>query len=187
MKFFKVALICACFVGLTPSVWGQEASPKPNGAPAGVIGYVDPLSGNFKPLAQGSTLDPEALAVIVPITGKLVFNFTITIASTIATTSPIACTGTAEVIDASSNFILESASVAASRSGATATCTVSIPYSWSLTTASTDKVILNISVTAGSLASGSAGLPNRSHSQGLGQISVPAPGVTTTETVKVTI
>jgi hypothetical protein len=121
-------------------------------------------------------------------TGKFVVNFTITVDSNLPTTDKIACSVQAQVADVSSgHIILESASVAATRNGATASCSVTIPYSWTLSSASTDKVNLAYTITVPGVASAANALPSRFSSQSIATISVPANGSTTTETVSATI
>jgi hypothetical protein len=59
-------------------------------------------------------------------------------------TVAIACTVTASVIDVTAGrSIVESGTVPATRSGSTATCIVSMPYSWTLSAPTTDSLSLN--------------------------------------------
>jgi hypothetical protein len=84
--------------------------------------------------------------------------------------------------------ISEIAAVAATRSGSTATCTVTIPYSWSLINSTTDMVQLSYVITApGAVSTGTTGLPYRASSRNFVSIKVPANAATTTETLKATI
>jgi len=128
--------VFACFLGLNINLWSQSI-PAVNG-----IGYLDPRTGIFHsiplPDLQEADVPPPAT-----FGGKFVFNFTITVSSTLASTAKILCEASASTEDAATlNFITETASVTATRSGSTATCTVTIPYSWNLSSSTTDKVSL---------------------------------------------
>jgi hypothetical protein len=126
-------------------------------------------------------------------TGKIVVNFSITVDASISPTANIACQASAEVSDGAAgakNLIHETATVLATRSGSTATCTVDIPYSWNLVTPTTDKVVLGYQITApvevptGSVTST---LPARvSEQPRYAAIPVPLSGSTTTEDLTVT-
>jgi hypothetical protein len=126
-------------------------------------------------------------------TGKIVVNFSIAVDASISSTANIACQASAEVSDgpaSAKNLIHETATVLATRSGSTATCTVNIPYSWNLVTATTDKVVLGYQITApvevptGSVTST---LPARvSEQPRYAAIPVPISGSTTTEDLTVT-
>jgi hypothetical protein len=119
-------------------------------------------------------------------TGTFVYNITITIKSTLPTSDTIDCTGSAFTQDISSaSSIQELASVAASRSGSTASCKVTIPYAWPLASASSDTVILEYQIT---VPAGLASLPNRESNIEFATLSgVPASGTTTSETIAATI
>lgn len=173
-------LFVACL--LVPSLWGQSTSPA-----RGIRGYLDPLTGVFHAMPHAATSESEPPATST-FGGKFVFNFTITISSSLSTTAKIGCLASATLEDTSTlNFIIESAEVVATKSGSTATCTVNIPYSWTLGSASTDKVTLTYEIFAPVEASTSSSLPNRVSEQTIGTISVPANGATTTETITATI
>lgn len=125
--------------------------------------------------------------------GTFVVNFTITVNATISSTANIGCQASAEVSDGPSgakNLIRETASVVATRSGSTATCSVNIPYSWILTTASTDKVVLGYIITAP--VEVPAGMPSQQYPQRISaqpryaSIAIPASGTTTTEDLTIT-
>ena len=151
-----------------------------------IPGTFDPKTSLFTPTPAVMAPDPIAAAATI-FGGKLVFNFTITVTSVLATTDTITCSASASVLDvASANFILESGVVKATRTGATATCTVTIPYSWSLTTASTDKMTLGYVINGGGSTAATL-LPTRLSSQSLGSFAIPANGTTSTFTVKATI
>ncbi len=135
-------------------------------------------------------LTPEQIAAAATtVTGKLVFNATITVSSTIPTTDVIACSASAVVVDTSSGInVIENAGVAAKRSGSTAICSVTIPYSWNLVSPTADFVNLTFRVTVpGQITNPATLLPSRGSEQMLGRIPVPPSGTTTTQTLKVTI
>jgi len=78
--------------------------------------------------------------------------------------------------------VVEAAATVATRSGSKAACTVTIPYSWSLTTAGADSVTLGTTITA---YSGTTLL--RESMVSLPTIKVPATGSTTNQTIGATI
>jgi len=181
-KLSTILFVCTCFMGMNTALWGQNAA-----AVHGIRGYLDPQTGVFHALPQPVQPDGEPPATST-FGGKLVFNFTITVSSTIASSLKIACAATASLEDITTlNFISETAEVTATRTGSTATCTVTIPYSWNLGSSTTDKVTLTYSIIAPVEATGSSVLPSRISSQSIGTISVPANGATTTETITATI
>jgi hypothetical protein len=166
---------------LNINLWSQN-TPAANG----IRGYLDPRTGIFHamplPDLQEADVPPPAATG-----GKFVFNFTITVSSNLGSTAKILCEASALTEDAASaNLITETASVTATRSGSTATCTVNIPYSWNLLSASTDKVSLSYQIIGG-VPTTTVPLATRSSGQSLKQIAVPANGATTTETITATI
>jgi hypothetical protein len=75
--------------------------------------------------------------------------------------------------------------VAATGTGTTRTCKLSIPYAWSLTTPSTDSMHTSYSVLG---STGTTGLPQRSASRSpLDTRKVPANGAITALTAAVTL
>lgn len=148
----------------------------------GILGYLDAQTGVFHPAASGAIVDNnQLLASVIPTTGKLVFNFTISVQSAIPATDTIVCEASAEVLEVTTQHtVVEAASVAATRSGTTAKCTVTIPYSWVLTTPKTDMVTLTYALSAPTAA---PLLPSRTSTQTVAAIAVPLTGATTTETV----
>jgi hypothetical protein len=82
-------------------------------------------------------------------------------------------------------FFDESNTVAATGTGSTRTCKLTIPYAWSLTTQSTDNMSTTYSVSA---TTGTSGLPQRTATRSpLDTRKVPANGATTALTAAVTI
>jgi hypothetical protein len=149
---------------------------------------LDPKTGSFKPLPQAASSSEEILAAAVTVTGKLVFSFTITVSSLGLTGDTVVCSAEASLDDSPTTggiFITEAASVGA-KEASTVSCTVTIPYSWTLATISTDRVSLSYTISVlGSTAA--AALPNRTSSHSLGSITVPVNGAITTHAIKATI
>ena len=182
----KLSMFSVLFVslfGMSVSLWGQKST-----APHGIRGYLDPQTGVFHALPAVPTDDDEDASRVTTFGGKFVVNFTITVDSTIASTTKIGCNVNADLAD-STNFITEEAGTAVSRgSGTTVTCSVTIPYSWKLSTSSTDMVSLTYTITSPTeISAATAEYPLRISSQSIATIKVPANGATTTETVAATI
>ena len=178
-RLLVLLAVLACFLGLNINLWSQSI-PEVNG----IRGYLDPRTGIFHSMPNP---DLQEADVPPPATfgGKFVFNFSITVSSALPSTTKIFCEATASTVDPL-NLITETASVMATRSGSTANCTVTIPYSWNLSSSSTDRVSLLYQVIAG-VPSTTTPLATRSSSQSLPQTKVPANGATTTETIAATI
>jgi hypothetical protein len=187
MRIAKSILVCVCLLGLAQPVWSQKANET---AKPGILGYLDPKTGAFRPLVQHPVEDEEVEPALAPTTGTFTFNFTVTIKSTNLASDTIVCSASASTTDISGEVIgvsvSESASVKATVTGSTAQCTVTIPYSWPLKFASTDTVMLNYSVDATG-GSTTFGQPTRYSFQTLPTIPVPKTGATTTETIASTI
>jgi hypothetical protein len=131
-------------------------------------------------------VDAYSVAAASAMTGTVVVNFTITIKSAIPTTTPIVCDVLATITEVSAaglNLISDDSSVAATRTGNTAKCTVTIPYSWAVSNPTTAKVSLLYNLTAVKTTAGVTGLLNRSSTGALGTLPIPANGTTTTQTV----
>jgi hypothetical protein len=176
-----LALLCILVLGLTIPVRGQQQQSPTVGR--GILGYLDPRTGAFHPAIPQALTDSTQIsaATAAPTTGKFVFDFTITVDSALASSVGIECGAQAETVDETSERdIVEEAAVAATRSGSTAKCTVTIPYSWPLESASSDSVTLEYFISAPTAA---PSLPSRTSTQTIGVIKVPATGATTTETI----
>jgi len=184
-KLLTLLLLSACFLGMNTMLWGQDAIPN-----RGIRGYLDPRTGIFHSIPHPDTLDEAAPPPAkTTFTGSVVMNFTITVSTVFASTTPIACIGEVQLQDSGSTTnILEIAGSAVTRgTGTTVNCSVTIPYSWSLASASTDKIRLAYSVIAPVALTQTAAFPNRQGSQLLGTIAVPISGTTTTKAVKARI
>jgi hypothetical protein len=179
---------CICFAALTQTIWGQVGAQSPRAVP----GRLTAGTTNPRPMIVEDNLD-LALASLTTFGGTFTFKITITIKSTNLGSDTIECSGAATVDDINSTtgmlsgVYIEEASVAATRSGSTATCTVNIPYSWGLANASTDLVGLDYVVIAFNPTAASLGLPGRNHTHILASTKVPANGTTTTINAAATI
>ena len=178
-------LVFACLIAGAP-LWGQS-----NTEARKIHGYLDPQTGIFHPFARPSESDAEvAAAAAKTVSGKLVFNFSITVDATIAATAKIACSASATLEDNITAgipiLIEEQATALATRSGSTANCTVNIPYSWNLATSTTDMINLQYTISAPAAATVAASFPSRLSIQSLPAIKVPASGATTTTAINAT-
>lgn len=152
-----------------------------------VVGLALPVS------AQDADLQPP----VAPSTGKFVFTFTITVASTLPKNGVISCRGSASVFESSSGqSIQQDAHGIATLSTGKATCVATMPYSWNLATPTSDTVNLSYAVEMDdgfqvTATNGTAILvvPNNIDkvSQNLKGIAVPLNGSTTNEAISATI
>lgn len=183
MRITKLLLICICCAVLAPAAWGQTAD---SAAQPGILGYLDPHTGAFRPvpLGTGEVEEPDALTTFG---GTVTVTLTITLKT--AGLTKISCTAGLSVLDQVSTSLRsynESAAVAATGSGTTRTCKISIPYSWALGTAASDSMTTLYSVLG--TASAAPGLPTRSSTLSpLDTRKVPANGATTALTAAVTL
>jgi hypothetical protein len=182
---------CLCVVGFVTQVGGQ--APVGDQALAGgqgIFGILDPQTGTFKPFIKPNRVKDFSgiYGTPTPTTGTFDVTITIAIKSTIPSTTTIACTVNAvmeEVYD--SHYVSESASVAATRSGSSATCSLTIPYSWYLEAPGTDVITFNYTITT-PVAGMGAGLPaTRVSTQTIGYYDMPGSGTTNTIAVSATI
>jgi hypothetical protein len=185
MKTTKFILAIACVLGLAASTFAQSLQTRKN---PGTLGYLDPKTGAFRTLPTAD-ISPEPQSLTIA-TGKIVTTFTITVSSAIAASAKISCAVQAAILDATTGAILEDiATVIASRSGtSTATCTVTLPYSWNLGSASSDMVALGYEIYAPAEGNptAAASFPNRDSLGFIANLKVPADGTTTNETVTAT-
>jgi hypothetical protein len=184
MRITKLLLICMCCLMVVPTVWAQTANSQ---AKPGILGYLDPHTGAFRPIPAVAEED-SALAAATTIAGTV----TVTLAITVKTAglTNITCSEEVSVSDgittASPSFFTESNSVAATTSPTGGkTCKLSIPYSWSLTTPGSDSMTTSYVVLG---TTGTTGLPTRSSSRfPLDTRKVPASGAITALTAAVTL
>jgi hypothetical protein len=141
-----------------------------------IPGFFNPATGQFS--LRAPPVAPEA--ALTTYSGTIVLVFTITIVSAIPTTDQIQCSGGVDASDSSfANNFDEQASVAATRSGTTASCTVKIPYKWMLGSGPTYTPSYTVgTVTTNARSSAYFTLASRP---------VPASGTTTTLKFEVTL
>ena len=183
MKITKPSLICVCCFLAASAVWGQATK---SAAKSGILGYLDPVTGAFRPLPQAPADDAEVPAATT-FTGTVTVTITVTLKTTAITN--VTCTSNVSVNDGTTTFTSfgESNTVAATGTGTTRTCKLSIPYSWSLTTQSTDSMSTDYEV-IGTTGTTAPGLPTRGASRfPLDTRKVPASGATTSLTAAVTL
>jgi hypothetical protein len=184
MKFTNLFLICMCCVMVAPAAWGQAAN---NAAKPGILGYLDPKTGAFRPVpaATDEIVDPAAFTTF---TGTITVTLTITVKST--TLTVFTCTAEVSVEDNITNGprnYSESATATATGTGTTRTCKLTIPYAWSLATHANDMMSTSY-VAFGSGASTTGADTSRSSSLfPLDTRLVPANGATTALTAAVTL
>ena len=192
-KIATIILACACFAGMMQTARAQETKVNED---KGIAGYLNSKTGAFTPMAQ-KVADTDALAAIVATTGKFVFNFTITVTSTVPKNGLVLCEGDANVFESSTGqSIFERVSGTATKgTGSTYTCSLPMPYSWVLSTPTTDMATLSYRVQivdafqiTATNGTGVLVSPNslRQTQQNIGSIKIPATGSTTTETVTAT-
>ena len=162
-------LLWAGLIGLACAISASAEETQSRAAPS-VIGFLDPQTGALLPL-MATTSATEIAAASTAVTGTLKITGTMTVVSGILTTAPISCQATAVVVADPNGPITDTVTSTATRSGATATCAMLIPYEWILQTL-TDNVTLSVSVFA----------QTRVHTRQLATFTVPANGVTTSFT-----
>jgi hypothetical protein len=176
LRMMSHALLTSALL-MAGAAWA--AGPQKGGVP----GFLDPKTGAFTayvaPTQHAQTLGVEAATY----TGTLVMKFNITLKSGIPTDAVINCTQNAIVSDPSGTYS-ETKTYKATRTGNTATCSVSIPYSWVLSSGDQQ-----ISQTYSVLVYGTPGssLVLREASAYGTYIDMPANGGTSTRTVNVTL
>jgi hypothetical protein len=181
MRITKLLLICMCCIMVVPSVWGQA----PNGqAKSGILGYLDPHTGAFRPVAAAAEegRDPVTLTTF---TGTITVTLTITVKSTAL--NSFSCSAAVSVLDditGSARGYDESATASATGTGTTRTCKLTIPYAWALATQSSDSMTITygaFGTVTGTTTVRTSGLSP------LDTLKVPANGATTDITAAVTL
>jgi len=171
-----------CCLIVSPAVWGQ-ASRIPS--KSGILGFLDPTTGAFRPVPQASEEGPDTAAPTT-FTGVITVTLTITLKTTSLTN--VLCSVDTIVLDSAATggrFYFETDSVAATGTGTTRTCTLKIPYAWGLLTQASDSMSTNYVVSG---TTGTTGL--RARSSGLSPLDtrkVPANGAPTALTANVTL
>ncbi len=125
MRMTKLLMILICCLAVaTPATWGQAANSQ---ARSGILGYLDPHTGAFRPLPAAVPQDEELPAATL-FTGTVTVTITITVKTTALTS--FTCSAEVSVLDGSTSFTsyAETDTVAATGTGSTRTCKLSIPY-----------------------------------------------------------
>jgi len=162
---------------LAGTAWG--ASPQKGVVP----GFLDPKTGAFTTYMAPTQHAAASGAEAATYTGTLVMKFNITLKSGIPTDAVINCTQNAIVSDPIGTYS-ETKTYKATRTGNTATCSVSIPYSWVLSSGD-QQISQTYSVVVYGTAS-SALVLREASSYGT-YVDMPANGGTSTRTVNVTL
>lgn len=180
MNSTKRILVGLCLLVLSVTAWSQNLNRPPV---PGIPGYLDPRTGTFRPMP--TVTDSEDLAApVTPTTGKIVLTLTVTLVSTFPSTEAFSCGLNATTSDTSGLTFIDSEQIAATKSGSTLTCTITLNYSWALTTPTVDRMIVDYTITG---AVGTTGLPTRLAEHGVAVMTVPATGKTTPFTLSTAI
>lgn len=181
MRITQQLLLCICCLGIAvPTAWGQAANSQ---ATTGILGYLDPNTGAFRPVPAATEEDTSFPAATV-FGGTVTVTITITVKTTALTN--FICSANVSVLDGTTSptVFSETNSVAATGAGSTRTCKLSIPYAWSLTNQSTDRMTTSYTVSG---TTGTTGLPQRTSARNpLDARIVPANGAITALTAAVT-
>jgi hypothetical protein len=177
MRSTKVFMFCLCWlIAAASAALGQATNSQ---AKPGILGYLDPHTGAFRPFTPEVQDDAEATAPLT-VTGTVSVTITITVKTTGLTNFTCSIDVLTSDIGTGTSFV-ETNTVAATGSGSTRTCKLSIPYSWSLASQPTDTMTTTYTVLSGTNALGR--LSSRSP---LDTRKVPSNGGTTTLTAAVT-
>ena len=178
MRITKILLISlCCLVAALPVAWGQAANSQSHQS---ILGYLDPQTGAFRPVPPAAEETDFAASTVF--TGTVTVTITITVKTTALST--FTCTATVSVPDGTT-FWNESNTVSATGTGATRTCKLSIPYSWSLASQATDSMTTSYTV-LGSGGTATALTQRTSTRTPLDVRKVPSSGTTTALTAAVT-
>jgi hypothetical protein len=191
VKTMKYFLALACVLGLVASCMAQNADTD---VPTKKMpGIQDARAAALRALKAHDLSTEDSTGEVsppatTPSTGKFVFNIKINVNPGLPTTSKIFCSASAATAESVTlvSFVDDGA-VVATRSGSTATCSITLPYGWFLATPTKDPVGLGIAVT--SLTGSSSTPPNQTGEslQSLHLPAVPANGATTTEAITISI
>lgn len=180
MKSSKLLLVLACLITIVGSAFAQNAPPKKT------FGYIDGRTGIFHPLNR-APLSEDAAAAVTLITGTSVYDVTITVSSALPTTATITCELSGGVADAVTDEWSNVVAVTAKRTGNTAPCTLTMPYSWDLEDPTKDTVELDLAVTATNGTFGAATYYYEENTTPETATAVAKTGTTTTKSVSTTI
>jgi hypothetical protein len=184
MKITKLLLICMCCVMVAPAVWGQAAN---SAAKPGILGYLDPKTGAFRPvpLVTDEVAEPTTFTTY---TGTITVTLTITVKSTSLTVFNCSAeVSNEDNISVSPRGYSESATATATGTGTTRTCKMTIPYSWSLATHSSDSMTTSYIVFGSGTSTTGADTQRTSGLSPLDTRLVPANGAATNLSAAVTL
>lgn len=182
MKMTKLLLICLCCLLVVPTAWAQTANSQ---AKSGILGYLDPHTGAFRPIPAPIDDSADSFATVTTFGGTITVTFTITLKTT--TLTSIICTVDVSTTDAATTaprFFAETVTGPATGSGTSRSCKLTLPYAWGLTTQASDSMTISYGVAgtgAGAVTQRSSGLTP------LATMKVPANGATTALTAAVTL
>ena len=180
MNSTKRILVGLSMLVLSVTAWSQNSNRQ---TVPGIPGYLDPQTGAFRPMPV-VTDSEESAAGVTPTTGKIVLTLTVNLVSTFPTTEAFSCGLTAAAVDSSGLSFIDSEQIAATKAGTTLTCTITLNYSWALTTPTVDRMTITYQVNG---AAGTNGLPVRIAQHGVAVMTVPATGKTTPFTLSTAI
>ena len=78
MRITQLFLICMCCLMAAPAVWGQATNSP---AKPGILRYLDPQTGAFRPVPPATEADTE-LPAATTFTGTITVTITITVKTT---------------------------------------------------------------------------------------------------------
>jgi hypothetical protein len=182
MHIFQLVAVAAvtasvAIAGSASSVAQSTAARTPHER---ILGYQDQVTGTFHPL---SIIAPDT--TITPTTGTVELTLTITMKTALPKDGYITCSSAVDAESASTALPIgvslwtEEAFKAAKVVGSEATCTVTIPYSWRLPTASST-LVNSYTGTYEVYMYGASGSPVRVSSGPFISGSIPTSGTTTT-------
>lgn len=191
----NVIRVVSLVLCLAPLGFGQFKSTPQVKHP--MLGYYDPATGVFIPVHQEAVDAQDALpATVTPTTGEFVFNFTLTVKSTIPKNAVIGCSAHVSVGETAYAASEMATGIAKLVSGTTYSCSATIPYSWLLSTPTSDSVSITYGTALqyGYQATATNGtatavepLSARDSQHSAASIKVPANGATTTEAIAITM
>ena len=152
-----------------------------------VPGFYNPKTHTFQMKVQPE-VDPDVAAPKI-YSGTLKYEITVKLVTPVASGQELACSGTALIEDVGgATYYEESVSGIAKVSGSSATCTLSLPYSWSLSAATSDTISLGYDLEIVATTTNAAlEFTGRTHTSGLAPLKVPAVGATTAIPISATI
>jgi hypothetical protein len=191
MRFHSIAAIAAITLGITLSgPASASAQSDESSYHKKVFGYQDPQTGAFHPLEQ---FVPEVTPTAT--TGTIELTIVINLKTPLPKGGSIICNSDVSVssINLSTDQVTswgETASTVAAASGASHTCTVNIPYSWTIPASSsviqnqlTGEYLVEMTDAAGVLP----GIVRTSSSQFVSLKKIPSTGTISKYTVDVTL